>query len=124
MGRPPEYKTPEEMQVAIDSYFSSCKDSGEKITVTGLAIHLGFASKQSIYDYVEKPQFSYPIKRALLMVEHSYEKQLYQNNVAGSVFALKNMGWKDKVEQEVSGKDGQPVGLTVEILRTNTYETK
>ena len=40
---------------------------------------------------------------ALLIVENGYEMALRENNAAGSIFALKNMGWKDKTEHEMSG---------------------
>lgn len=108
-GRPRLYNDPEELNQECDKYFAKCKEDKDKPTVTGLALFLGFASKQSLYDYDKNEQFSYPIKRALLQVENSYESALYGNNVAGPVFALKNMGWKDKVEQEQYGKDGGPI---------------
>jgi len=38
------------------------------------------------------------IKRALLMVENSYEKRACENNATGPIFVLKNMGWSDKTE--------------------------
>lgn len=95
-GAPQFFKTPEELEKAIQEYF----DKEEKYTVTGLALALGFESRQSIYDYKERPKFSYIIKRACLMVENGYEKALHGNNVAGAVFALKNMGWADNLKTE------------------------
>lgn len=37
------------------------------------------------------------------MIENSLEEKLENNSVAGIIFALKNMGWKDKQEVEHSG---------------------
>ena len=37
-------------------------------------------------------------------MEERYEQQLSGNNVAGSIFALKNHGWSDKQEVEVTEK--------------------
>lgn len=74
-----------------------------------MAIALGFESRQSFYDYENKPEFSYIIKTARLYVEAGYEDGLRENNCTGSIFALKNMGWKDKTEAEVYGKDGAPL---------------
>lgn len=109
-GRPPYYKTVEELDKKIEEYFESLfEDDGEggeeqknPATITGLAFFLGFADKCSIYDYENKPEFSHSIKRARLFVEHSYEKGLFQKNPAGVIFALKNFGWKDKHEVDAS----------------------
>lgn len=73
----------------------------EEPTITGLAIYLGFESRQSLHDYAKKDGFTYPIKRALLEVENNYEKGLWSDKVAGVVFGLKNMGWSDKQEHVV-----------------------
>ena len=70
----------------------------EEPTMTGLAMYLGFESRQSLYDYGKKDGFSYPIKKALLQIENNYEKGLWGDKVAGVVFALKNMGWADSLK--------------------------
>ena len=93
------FDTPEEMQEAIDAYFAS---EGKK-TISGLAYHLGFESRQSFYDYEERPDYSYTIKRARLRIEMTYEQALHGNSCTGAIFALKNLGWKDKSEVEQSG---------------------
>ena len=49
-GCPPLFKEPEELRDKILEYFDSEKDNN-KITITGLALHLGFCSRQSFYDY-------------------------------------------------------------------------
>jgi len=97
MARPRTYETVEELDEAIQSYFD---ENGDDLTIPGLAYHLGFASRQSIYDYKENELFSYSIKRATLKIESVYAKKLYGQNVTGIIFALKNMGWKDKTELE------------------------
>ncbi len=99
-GRPPKYKTPKEMEKKIDEYFAQ----GGK-TITGLVLHLGFADKQSLYDYQEnKPDFTCLIKNARTRVEYEYEKALMDKELkpTGAIFALKNMGWKDKQEVETT----------------------
>ena len=115
-GRPPKYATPEEMQEAIDDYFTNCPDKvniGDEIvstpTITGLALHLGFSCRQSMYDYESKKEFSYTIKSAKARMERIYEASLlYGKNSAGAIFALKNFGWTDKQELEVSRAEITP----------------
>ena len=126
-GAPPKFDSVEALSVKADKYFdwikgeqeTSVNASGEvqvvwkrhpePPTITGLILFLGFESRQSFYDYVEKAEFSYTLKRYRLMIECKYEQNLHGTSPTGSIFALKNMGWKDKTETELSGKDGGPV---------------
>jgi hypothetical protein len=98
IGRPPKYKSPEELQEAIDAYF----ELTDKPTISGLALALGFESRQSFYDY-EQGDFSYTIKRARLQIEAVYEQKLHGAQCTGAIFALKNFGWTDKTEVEQTG---------------------
>lgn len=107
-GRPSIYDTPEDIIVKIEEYFlmyvnldeENENRLGYKPTLVGLAIFLGFASKQSLYDYMKKEEFSYPIKKAISMIEMDYEQLLESKSSTGAIFALKNMGWSDKQEIE------------------------
>lgn len=99
IGRPPKYETPEELEKKIDEYFEDVT----KPTITGLALFLGFESRQSFYDYEKNGNFSYIIKRARLHIESIYEESLHSQSCTGAIFALKNFGWKDKQEVEQNG---------------------
>lgn len=122
-GRPLKFGTAEELQKAIDSYFDEeCKteimkdEDGSVLmdkrgrpvvevnppTVSGLARHLGFMSRQSMYDYKEMEEFSYTIKDTILRIEAFAEKQLFVGNSTGAIFWLKNKGWKDKSETDIT----------------------
>lgn len=81
-----------------------CVRPEQRPTWTGLALFLGFESRKSLHDYTKKEAFSYPIKRALLIIESSYEELLTTSSVAGVIFALKNLGWKDTQDINHSGK--------------------
>lgn len=109
IGRPAKYTSPEELQAAIDNYFQST----DLLTVTGLAMALGFCDRQSLFDYEKRPEFSCIIKAARLTVENCYEAALYGRNCAGPIFALKQMGWKDKVEQEITGSGGAALQIII-----------
>jgi len=113
-GRPPVFSTAKEMEDSIDAYFESClDDEGDNYkyrpTITGLALFIGFASRQSLYDYADKEGFSYIIKRAKQVVAMSYEEMLLSRSSTGAIFALKNMGWSDKTEVETTIKDVTPL---------------
>ena len=77
---------------AIDLYF---ENNHEKPTLSGLAYELGFASRQSMYDYEKNKKHSYTIKRARLKIESHYEQRLNTQYSTGAIFALKNFGWRD-----------------------------
>lgn len=103
MGRPPIYETPEEMQAAIDEFFASDQKKG----VCRLALHLGFTSRQTLYNYRSKPDYMDMINTALTRVEAEYEDKLDGTGVAGIIFALKNMGWSDKQEINTTIQGGE-----------------
>ena len=115
MGRPAKYDTPEELQAACDEYIAT---NPGRMTITGLAMWLGFCDRQSLYDYEKREEFSCIIKSARLAVENDYELSLRSNSCTGAIFALKNMGWRDKTEVEQSG------GPTINWKEERTYETK
>ncbi|QMW05308.1 terminase small subunit [Spirosoma foliorum] len=79
----------------------------ERPTWTNLALFLGFESRKTLHDYSQKEEFSYPIKRALTIIESIYEDALMSQGPTGAIFALKNLGWTDS--KEVTGKDGGPI---------------
>ena len=106
----PLFESPEVLAAMVDDYLENppirtviTKDGPVEypaITITGLAMHLGFESRQSLYDYEKRDGFSYIIKKARLHVENAYEYQLQFGNSTGAIFALKNMNWTDKVQNE------------------------
>ena len=93
-GRPRTFNTDEELANAVEEYFAG----NPKHTITGLALALGFESRQSFYDYEKEGQFSYTIKRARLTIESYYEEKLLSQHATGAIFALKNFGWSDRQE--------------------------
>ena len=97
-GRPLLFKTPEALQEAIDAYFETEK----KPTLAGLAVHIGIG-RQTLYEYDNRDEFSYIIKKAREKVEAIYEERLvYSQSPTGVIFALKNMNWRDKTETDVT----------------------
>jgi hypothetical protein len=119
-GRPAHFKTPDALQAKIDEYFETGRTTRKVIvgeqqieipvyTICGLAYYLGFVSRQSFYDYENEVMFSDIIKRSRLKIEAMYEENLHYSTPTGSIFALKNMGWKDKTEIDQNIKTIQPL---------------
>lgn len=110
MARPAIWDDAEAFEKAVDTYF---EDKNINHTWTGLAIHLGFESRQSLEDYKSKDGFSYPIKKALLRIERKYEEAMMKQP-AGAIFALKNFGWKDKQEIDQKTEHSGEVKHTID----------
>lgn len=93
-GRTPIFKSPELLEKKIQEYFED--DNEKPLTITGLCLYCGFESRQSFYDLEKREGFSYTIKKARMRIENAYEKNLHDKTPAGSIFALKNLGWTDQ----------------------------
>lgn len=118
VGRPPKYKSKEEIQTKIDEYFAKCEGEiavidgksvrvgARPLTITGLALALGFNSRQSLLNYQGKKEFLDTITRAKARVEQYTEERLFDKDGAnGAKFSLANNfeGWKEKqMEVEVN----------------------
>ena len=136
-GRPALFESAEDLQSKIDEYFNGGMkqktiiigrgDSQREVivpvpTISGLCYFLGFESRQSFYDYEKRDGFSYTIKRARLFIEQEYEEELKLGNTVGAIFALKNMGWMDKVHNDVT-TDGEKINqLTTPVIHFTKSE--
>jgi len=97
-GQPPKYDDPKVMNKKIAEYLDyedADKKTGKGIyTLSGVALFLGFASVQSMYDYEKRSEeFSYIINRFRLFMTHWNEQKLYWGGTyMGSQFWLRNHG--------------------------------
>ena len=126
VGRPPKYKSVEEIEEKIEQYFAGCEgepfldDEGNQVfnkygnpcwikppkppTVTGLALALGFATRHALLTYQGKKEFVHTITRAKSRVEEYAESRLFDRDGSnGAQFSLRNnfKGWDDKKEDSV-----------------------
>ena len=113
VGRPLLYETPELMQEAIESYFGICTadDGDEPVTITGLALHLGFCSRQALMNYQDKDEFHDTVKKAKLRIEQAYEKRNIRRGNGGDVFALKQFDWTDKQSLDIRSENTTITGV-------------
>jgi hypothetical protein len=121
-GRPPIFKTPEEMGIKIEEYFDYCDNrikqvhskegesyaisNPEPYTMSGLAYALGM-DRKTLMNYKKKDGFFPTIKRARDRVESDVEKRMSDKETftPGLIFNAKNnFDWKDKTEIDHSGE--------------------
>lgn len=131
------YTSKEEIQEKIDKYFAECEGTplrdeegevvfdkyGEPImkgkkplTITGLALALGFNSRQSLLNYQAKEEFFDTITRAKAKVEQYAEERLFDKDGAnGAKFSLANNfeGWREK--QQIEAEVNSDVKINIEL---------
>lgn len=102
-------RTPMQMWDSIKSYFKVSVEYGQPLTITGVATfcmvdkailmdRIQGVNKTSAYDFLQDVS---------KFIEMYNEYMLHKKqNPAGSIFVLKNFGWKDKYEVEASGTQG------------------
>ena len=102
------FESPDHLQAAVDRYFDDCKRDGKPSLWTGLALYLGFASRQSLWDYLGghkirgvSEEWLLPLQKAATRVEAGYEARLHEAACAGGIFALKQRGWTDVQRVEI-----------------------
>lgn len=120
VGRPRKYATPEEFEEQTKAYFDTCAMLDEPLTITGLALYMGFSSRKEYNDYLTYEGFETVATKAKAKVENGYEKNLLGGKPVGSIFALKNMGWRDEKQVDMKSSDGSmtPRGTTITIDTT------
>lgn len=145
VGRPPKYRCKEEIEEKIDAYFKSCegeilKDSdGETVfnkfgnpviinqrppTITGLALALGFTSRQALLNYQAKKEFVDTITRAKARVEAYAEERLFDRDGSnGAQFSLRNnfKGWNEK---QITELDEEEQKARIDQIKANTERMK
>lgn len=117
-GKKAKYGSPQEMQKKIDEYFSKYENrepltdrngrvlldkEGNVVynqgmpTSSGLALHLGFTSRCSMFDYIQKPTFTEVIRHARLRLQSFWEPLLATKNYQGAKYFCSNMsdGWQE-----------------------------
>ena len=124
VGRPPKYKSVEEIEDKIEQYFAICEgeplldDEGNQVinkygypcwikspkppTVTGLALALGFTTRLSLLNYQGKKEFMNTITRAKTRIEEYAESRLFDRDGSnGAQFSLRNnfKGWNGEQEK-------------------------
>lgn len=137
MGRKPTFTSAEEMQEKIDAYFASCEPEllrdgdgtpmlnkngepiyvgGRPMTIQGLALALGFTSRQSLLNYKAKREFVDTVTRARLRVEQYAAERLFDRDAQrGAQFTLAyGFGYARDTEDS---KNRETQGVKIEIDR-------
>jgi hypothetical protein len=111
-GRPAMFQSASKVESLALQYFTKCDEDSEPYTIYGLSMALN-TSPSTLRGYANEsvqsvsPDVHAAIKNALMKVCRYYEANLSSKNVVGAIFWLKNHGWSDR----------QDVDLTVGVKR-------
>lgn len=105
----------------IDEYFEGSKNDAGKhadpITLTGLALYLGFINKETFDEYEQMDRYKDCLTRARFRVMAYYESRLHHPSPSGAIFALKSMGWDDNVKAKTTDSITTK-SLTVKVIES------
>ena len=117
IGRPPTYKSAEQLATKAEEYFKLCFEKEIQPTISGVTLFLGFTSMQSFYNLKNNPDLMDTCRAICLMIEASYEALgcLGGSHTSFAIFALKSIGWTDDpIKQKQIENPFE--GLTIEQL--------
>lgn len=132
-GREKRYTNEADLKRDILAYFDYCEQNERALTMTGLAIALGFRTRQALCNYEREPGYEFAfdvIQYAKLKIEEDTEQRLHDPknyNISGAIFSLKNnWGWVDKSEVKTDARVMQFNGFEIEGLNDSneTIELK
>lgn len=105
-GRPRTIPTPEEFQARVEAYFAS--DAGKATpTLSGMALEIGLWGIDALREYESYEGFSDTVKKAKARVMQRHEERLFGTTPTGSIFWLKNAGWKDNQDVNIGNQGGE-----------------
>lgn len=100
------------VEKTVPALFPTLARFAANIGVTTETLH-DWATAKTPEGELRNPTFSYAYKKA----KDLQQANLVEGTLAGAynstfaIFTAKNvLGWRDKVEQEITGKDGAPIG--------------
>lgn len=123
-GKKPKFESPEDMKAIVDEYFRKCKgrqvtneETGEPMftkwgqpiivgahppTMVGLALALGFSSRQGLQSWKAKKGYREVLMEAVSRIEEYTEQRLFdKDGINGAKFSLMyNFGWRDQKKEE------------------------
>lgn len=106
-GNPRRWRSAKALQKAVDDYFAECEERGRVPSVAGLALALGFMSRQALYRYTDRENennsddYVTIITRAKLRIEEENIQLAYNRDAsAGARFVLQN-GFNYSEKQDI-----------------------
>ena len=106
-GNPRRWRSAKALQAAVDAYFEECSEKGRVPSVAGLALALGFMSRQALARYTDRmheendDDYVVIVTSAKTRIEEANIQLAYNKEAsAGARFMLQN-GFNYSEKQEI-----------------------
>lgn len=113
-GNPRRWRSAKALQAAVDQYFEECSEKGRVPSVAGLALALGFMSRQALARYTDRmheennDDYVVIVTSAKTRIEEANIQLAYNKEAsAGARFMLQN-GFNYSEKQEI-GLNGNTI---------------
>lgn len=120
-GLKPRFESEEELHNAIETYFEVQKEAGNHPTMAGLSLSLGFKSRKSLMDYIDREgEYAEIIEMAKTRMEDHKNQMLLkaEKSAHGIIFDLKNAhGWADRNENVTKVEAGDTLADLLQSLQ-------
>lgn len=116
-GNPRRWRSAKALQEAVNQYFNDCEENARVPSVAGLALALGFMSRQALARYTDRmheesnDDYVVIITSAKTRIEEANVQLAYNKEAsAGARFMLQN-GFNYSEKQEITSKNTIKVDL-------------
>lgn len=97
-----KYQHPHDLWLKAKEYFDLCEEKGKPPTSPGLILHCGYKSHEGFNTYAKKDEFDKVVTWCRLVIEDYNAAAIHSRNATGGIFTLKNMGWRDAQDINVT----------------------
>lgn len=125
MPQPLKWKSPKILLRRGMKWIDEQALSGNPLTISGLALALK-TTRTMLNEYQEREEYREVIDTLKGYCENYAETRLFKaTNPSGAIFALKQYGWNDKQELEISGNAKiTTIGLILKGIEAGQSETQ
>lgn len=113
-GRPPIFKTVQELEDCIETYKEYLRTENKPPTIAGLAYYTGI-DRKTLYNYKAKDQYFHTIKKFVDWIIMNFEEIATDKGNAGVIFLMKNYGYTDKQIVESHGEQKITIQLPEDL---------
>ena len=117
VGKPRKFETVQELQECLDAYKKYLTENNRPPTIAGLAYYTG-VDRHTIYNYEKQDEYFHTIKNFRDWVLMTYEEEAIVKGNGGIVFMLKNYGYTDRQDHNLTGD----LGLNINFVPVKNQE--
>jgi hypothetical protein len=115
-----------ELEAAAEAWFREREETKKPLTIMGLVMALKMSSRQMLAEYAERDdEIGDLVKGYRNRVIESVEQRLFTTTPTGAIFWLKNQGWKDEYQQDVTSGGHRIEGIqyVTPVITTDVHTT-